>query len=113
MGAFTIGAVSMIGAPPLAGFISKWYLLGGALQTQEWLAVGAIVISTLLNAAYFMPIVHAAFFKEEKAGTLHVEHGEAPLPIVLALGMTALFTLLIFFYPDIPLMLVERMVEVL
>jgi multicomponent Na+:H+ antiporter subunit D len=111
MGAFTIGAVSMIGAPPLAGFISKWYLLGGALQTQEWLAVGAIVISTLLNAAYFMPIVHAAFFKEEKAGTLHAEHGEAPLPIVLALGMTALFTLLIFFYPDIPLMLVERMVE--
>ena len=113
MGAFTIGAVSMIGAPPLAGFISKWYLLGGALQTQEWIAVGAIVISTLLNAAYFMPIVYAAFFKEEKAGTLHAEHGEAPLPIVLALGMTALFTLLIFFYPDIPLMLVERMVEVL
>jgi multicomponent Na+:H+ antiporter subunit D len=99
----------MIGAPPMAGFISKWYLLGGALQTEQWIAVGAIVISTLLNAAYFMPIVYAAFFKEENPDQAHADHGEAPLPIVLALCATALFTLLIFFFPDYPLMLVERM----
>ena len=111
MAAFTIGAVSMIGAPPFAGFISKWYLVGGALQTEQWIALGAIVISTLLNAAYFMPIVYAAFFRQEHAGIAHADHGEAPLPIVLALMTTALFTVLIFFYPDVPLMLVERMVE--
>ena len=110
MAAFTIGAVSMIGAPPFAGFISKWYLVGGALQTEQWIALGAIVISTLLNAAYFMPIVYAAFFRQEHAGAAHADHGEAPLPIVLALMTTALFTVLIFFYPDVPLMLVEQMV---
>jgi multicomponent Na+:H+ antiporter subunit D len=110
MGAFAVGALSMIGAPPLAGFISKWYLFGGALQTEQWIAVGAIVISTLLNAAYFMPIVYAAFFREEDSGQGHVEHGEAPLPIVLALVTTALFTILVFFFPGVPLTLVQQMV---
>jgi multicomponent Na+:H+ antiporter subunit D len=110
MGAFAIGAVSMIGAPPFAGFISKWYLLSGALQTEQIVAVAALIISTLLNAAYFMPIVYAAFFKQEDVGHGHAAHGEAPLPIVLALSATALFTLLIFFFPGIPLSLVQRMV---
>lgn len=111
MGAFAIGAISMIGAPPLAGFISKWYLLGGAFQTEQWIAVAAILISTLLNVAYFMPIVYAAFFKEEDPQHLHGEHGEAPLPIVLALLITASATWLIFFFPGVPLTLVEQMVN--
>jgi multicomponent Na+:H+ antiporter subunit D len=112
MGAFAIGAVSMIGAPPFAGFISKWYLLSGALQTDQIVAVAALIISTLLNAAYFMPIVYVAFFKPEDGGQGqgHAAHGEAPLPIVLALSTTALFTVLIFFFPGIPLMLVQQMV---
>ncbi len=110
MGAFAIGAVSMIGAPPFAGFISKWYLLSGALQTEQLIAVAALIISTLLNAAYFMPIVYAAFFKPEDEGHGHAAHGEAPLPIVLALSATALFTLLIFFFPGIPLSLARQMV---
>ena len=110
MGAFAIGAVSMIGAPPFAGFVSKWYLLSGALQTEQVIAVAALIISTLLNAAYFMPIVYAAFFKPEDDGHGPATHGEAPLPIVLALSATALFTLLIFFFPGIPLSLVQQMV---
>jgi multicomponent Na+:H+ antiporter subunit D len=110
MTAFTIGAISMIGAPPAAGFISKWYLFSGALQTGQLLAVTAIVLSTVLNAAYFMPIVYAAFFKEESANHQHQAHGEAPLPIVLALGATALCTVLVFFFPDIPLSLMRQMV---
>ena len=110
MGAFAIGAVSMIGAPPLAGFISKWYLLGGALQTEQWVAVAAIIISTLLNAAYFMPIVYAAYFKKEDPEHMHGEHAEAPLPILLALAITASATWLIFFFPDVALSLVSQMV---
>jgi multicomponent Na+:H+ antiporter subunit D len=110
MGAFAVGAVSMIGAPPFAGFVSKWYLLSGALQTDQIIAVAALIISTLLNAAYFMPIVYAAFFKPEDDGNGPATHGEAPLPIVLALSTTALFTILIFFFPGIPLSLVQQMV---
>ena len=63
MAAFTIGAFGMIGTPPLAGFISKWYIgLGALLSDQPW-AIPVLVISGLLNAAYFLPIVYAAWFK--------------------------------------------------
>ena len=40
MGAFTIGALGMIGIPPTAGFLGKWFMLTGAMQTANWLAVG-------------------------------------------------------------------------
>ncbi len=61
MGAFAIGALSMIGLPPAAGFISKWYMLSGAMAGAHWIAVAVIAGSTLLNAGYFLPIVYRAF----------------------------------------------------
>ncbi|MGB5397050.1 MAG: proton-conducting transporter membrane subunit [Gammaproteobacteria bacterium] len=64
MAAFTIGAFGMIGAPPLAGFISKWYLGMGALEAgQDWVVL-VLAGSSLLNAAYFLPILHAAWLRE-------------------------------------------------
>jgi multicomponent Na+:H+ antiporter subunit D len=99
MGAFAIGAISMIGLPPAAGFLSKWYMLLGALEVEQWFAVGVIVLSTLLNAAYFLPIIYAAFLKPEISDGHSHEHGEAPLPIVLALVTTASATILLFLFP--------------
>ena len=110
MAAFTIGALSMIGLPPTAGFVSKWYILSGALETGQIFAIGVIIISTLLNAAYFLPIVYAAFFKPEKSAPKH-PHGEAPLAIVIAISLTALGTVLFFFFPDVPLGLAQTMVQ--
>lgn len=112
MAAFTIGALSMIGLPPAAGFISKWYLLLGALDVAQWVAVIALVLSTLLNAAYFIPIVYAAYFKAEKTDTNHAPHGEASLPILIPLLITAGMTLFVFFNPDLPLALAKQMLEV-
>jgi multicomponent Na+:H+ antiporter subunit D len=103
MGAFAIGAISMIGLPPAAGFLSKWYMLLGALEVEQWFAVVIIIASTLLNAAYFLPIIYAAFLKPEADdGHSHGPgqgHGEAPLPIVLALVTTASATILLFLFP--------------
>jgi len=62
MAAFTIGAVSMIGLPPTAGFLSKWYLIGGAWQAEQVFVIVVVTLSTLLNAAYFLPIIYRAFF---------------------------------------------------
>ncbi len=59
-----------------------------------------IILSTLLNAAYFIPIVFAAWFRPEAEGGK--DHGEAPLPAVIALSITAAMTLLLFLFPDIP-----------
>ncbi len=62
MGAFTVGAFGMIGAPPLAGFISKWYLGLGAIEAGHPWVVAVLVASTLLNAAYFLPVVYLGWF---------------------------------------------------
>jgi multicomponent Na+:H+ antiporter subunit D len=64
MAAFTIGALGMIGVPPLAGFITKWYLGLGALDAgQDWVIV-ILAGSSLLNAGYFLPILYAAWFRK-------------------------------------------------
>lgn len=62
MAAFTIGALGMIGVPPVAGFISKWYLGIGALQSGMPWVVAVLVGSSLLNAAYFLPLLYRAWF---------------------------------------------------
>jgi len=64
MAAFTIGAFGMIGAPPIAGFISKWYLGLGALEAGQVWVIYVLAGSSLLNAAYFLPILHRAWFRE-------------------------------------------------
>lgn len=110
MGAFAIATLSMIGLPPTAGFVSKWYLLGGAFESGSTYALVVLTISTLLNAAYFLPIVYAAFLKPPDR--YENPHGEAPLLMVSALCFTALMTVLIFFFPEVPLALAEAMLVV-
>lgn len=111
MGAFTIGALSMIGIPPTAGFVSKWYLLTGSFQAENYIAMAAIAVSTLLNAAYFLPIVYSAWFKAETEPPT-IDHGEAPVAIVIALSITALLTVLFFWVNQPALDLAAQMVGV-
>ncbi|MFN7141734.1 MAG: complex I subunit 5 family protein, partial [Limisphaerales bacterium] len=56
MGAFTIAAFGMIGIPPVAGFISKWYLALGGMHSGNVWVVPVLLVSSVLNAAYFLPI---------------------------------------------------------
>jgi multicomponent Na+:H+ antiporter subunit D len=64
--AFTIGALGMIGVPPVAGFVSKWYLgLGGLAAGEEWV-VAVLALSALLAAAYFLPLLRAMWFGERE-----------------------------------------------
>ena len=62
--AFTVGALGMIGVPPVAGFVSKWYLGLGSVEAgvANWV-IPVLVISSLLNALYFLPILYRAWFK--------------------------------------------------
>jgi len=64
MAAFTIGAFGMIGMPPIAGFVSKWYLGLGALDADQTWVIIVLAGSSLLNAAYFLPILHRAWFRQ-------------------------------------------------
>lgn len=67
MSAFTLAALGMIGVPPLAGFVSKWYLgLGGLAAGQPWVMV-VLLVSSVLTAAYFLPVVYVVWFREPVA----------------------------------------------
>ena len=104
MAAFAIGSLSMIGLPPTAGFVSKWYLMAGAVEAGATIALAALILSTLINAAYFLPIVYAAFFR---APQVPAGHGEAPPAMVGAILLTAAGTVLLFLFPDSALALVK------
>jgi multicomponent Na+:H+ antiporter subunit D len=110
MGAFAVASLSMIGLPPTGGFVAKWYLLQGALAAEQVAVLAVLVVSTLLNAAYFLPIVYAAFFRPLPVGGR--EHGEAPLASVGALTLTAALSVFLFFRPDLPLQLAQAFVAV-
>jgi len=63
--AFSLAALGMIGIPPAAGFVSKWYLGVGALEEEAYWIIGVLAISSLLNALYFLPILYSAWFKPQ------------------------------------------------
>ncbi|RKD97392.1 proton-conducting transporter transmembrane domain-containing protein [Halopiger aswanensis] len=67
LSAFTIGAAGMAGLPPIAGFVSKFYMLIGAgdVGGSYWLFAGALLLSAVLNIGYFWPVVYTAFFESE------------------------------------------------
>ena len=111
MAAFSIGALSMIGVPPTGGFVSKWFILAGAFQADNYVAIFTVIVSTALNAAYFLPILYLAWFRPETV-TPYKDHAEAPLPMVLALTTTAALTVLFFFFNGPVLELEAQMVEV-
>ena len=113
MAAFFIGALSIIGIPPGGGFLSKWYLVLGALEADQFPLLVVILVSSLLNAAYFMPIVYRAFFVSSRETTFPDTVSEAPIFCVAPLVVTALISLVLFFYPQPFLDLAELAVQTL
>jgi multicomponent Na+:H+ antiporter subunit D len=95
--AFFVGALCVIGVPPLGGVWSKWYLLSGAYDSGHALVVVALMLSTLLNIAYLVPPVVRAFLLPARDGDESPGLREAPLLCVLPLCFTALGGLAMFF----------------
>lgn len=103
MVAFLLGTLSIIGLPPLGGTWSKWYLMLGTMEAGELVLLGVLIVSTLLNIVYLMPISVRAFFgtAQHEAGAGHAGAGlrEAPLTCVVALVITAAGSLALFLNP--------------
>jgi len=99
MFAFLLGALSVIGAPPLGGLWSKWHIMLGAVDAGHAIMIGVLLISTLLNIAYLLPPVVRAFLLPPPKGTpAGIE--EAPLMCLVPLSLTAIGALLLFFMAD-------------
>ena len=99
--AFAVASLSMIGAPPVAGFVTKWKLLVGAMEMPAH-SMGILLVllaSTLLNVAYFAPVTYKAFFGKRPEGE---ETGirEAPLSMVVPILIAAGVSVFIGIYPD-------------
>lgn len=107
MAAFFIGSLSVIGLPPCGGFISKWYLVIGTLQAGQIVFLVVILVSSLLNAAYFLPVAYRAFFCAPEESAFENKIAEAPLFCLVPLILTALCSIILFFYPQPFLRLVQ------
>jgi multicomponent Na+:H+ antiporter subunit D len=114
---FFVGSLSVIGLPPLGGSWSKWYLMLAAADAGQVIFMFVFMISSLLNIAYLMPLVARGFFSEAKDNGHHHEddhHGEpsfwngvrfgnvreAPPFCLLAMAITSVGCVLLFFYAD-------------
>ena len=98
--AFFIGTLSIIGLPPFGGMWSKWYLGLGAAETAQLLLLAVLMISSLLNIVYLLPIPIRAFFSKPASGEHYTEIAEAPKTILLAMIVTSTACVILFFYPD-------------
>lgn len=129
MGAFAIATLSMVGVPPASGFLSKWYLSMGAIEAHEIPVLFVMLVSGLLNAGYFIPIVHQAFFKSpeqvdlnlpiaagDKDGGLQQQRShpdtirEASKFIVVPLCVTAVISILLGIFPNLLLDLIKQVI---
>jgi len=99
-GAFLIGSLSIIGLPPFGGMWSKWYLGLGTVEAGQWLLLSVLLASSLLNIAYLLPVPVRGFFGTARDGTTYTRIKEAPLSCLLAMIVTSLACLALFFYPD-------------
>jgi multicomponent Na+:H+ antiporter subunit D len=106
--AFFVATLCIIGLPPTGGVWSKWYLLMGTLETEQFIIMSVLMISSLLNAVYLLPIPFYAFFPTQpphnayEAGTsLRKEQiKEAPTASLIAIGVATLGCLILFIYPQ-------------
>ncbi|MEL0326547.1 MAG: proton-conducting transporter membrane subunit [Burkholderiaceae bacterium] len=111
---FSLGAFSMIGLPPTVGLLSKWFIITGAVGAQDFFVLSILILSTILNASYFLPIIYDAFLrkplgyemygeKKESKEFYHYRYlgnSEAPVFILIAICCTATGILLISFLAE-------------
>ncbi len=107
MAAFFVGALSIAGLPPTGGAWSKWNMMMGAAQAEQYIYIGVWMLSSLLSAAYLFPIVARAFFRPlpatKSVGAAAVDGGrsgiqEAPLFSLIAICISAAGTFVLFFF---------------
>jgi len=97
MAAFTLAAIGLAAIPPINGFISKWLLGQGALDSEQWIYLVVLLLSGLLNAGYFFTIIRRAFFMQSDKRTRFAE--ASPL-LLVPLVCTALLALILGLVPD-------------
>ena len=108
MGAFSVAALSMVGLPLFSGFISKWYLALGSIEAGMPMFVGLIILSGLLNASYFLPIIWQAFFVVDKHEPKIMTIDKLPFNVSASLVILALVIIYFGIQPQLPVLLAQK-----
>jgi multicomponent Na+:H+ antiporter subunit D len=106
-GAFAIASLSMIGAPPVAGFVTKWNLLVGSIQAHQIGILLILIASTILNVAYFAPVTFKAFFGKRPEGEPYTGIKEAPLSMLIPILIACTVSVIIGIFPNIMMQFVK------
>jgi multicomponent Na+:H+ antiporter subunit D len=106
-GAFAVASLSMIGAPPVAGFVTKWYLLVGSMEANQIGILLILIASTVLNVAYFAPITYKAFFGKRPNGAAETGIKEAPLSMLIPILIAVTISVIIGIYPNFMMQFVK------
>jgi multicomponent Na+:H+ antiporter subunit D len=99
--AFFIGSISIIGLPPMGGTWSKWFLGLGTVDAGAWVLLATLMVSSLLNIYYLLSIPMQAFFTQPADGSTYTTIREAPISCLVAMGITSLACVWLFFQPDL------------
>jgi multicomponent Na+:H+ antiporter subunit D len=99
-GAFAVASLSMIGAPPVAGFVTKWYLLVGSMEAHQIGILLILITSTVLNVGYFAPVTYKAFFGKRPEGEPETGIKEAPLTMLIPILIAVTVSVIIGIYPN-------------
>ena len=99
-GAFFVGSLSIIGLPPAGGAWSKWFLGMGTLEAGQIGLLAVLMLSSLMTLVYLLEVPLKAFFAKPDEPLEHEGVHEAPLPSLIAMGVTAAMTVGLFLYPE-------------
>ncbi|MCX6802199.1 MAG: monovalent cation/H+ antiporter subunit D family protein [Candidatus Diapherotrites archaeon] len=100
--AFTLAALSMVGLPLMPGFISKFYLSAGAWDANQLIVIFVLVISSILNAAYFFPIIFTAFSGDPEKSGAKSRIEEAHYAMVLPILITIICAIILGLWTSMP-----------
>ena len=106
-GAFAVASLSMIGAPPVAGFITKWNLLIGSIQAHQIGILLILIASTMLNVGYFAPVTIKAFFGKPPEGEPYQGIKEAPLSMLIPILIACTISVIIGIFPNFMMQFVK------
>lgn len=110
MGVFTIAALGMIGVPGINGFVSKWYLSLAVLEANKPIYVVVILISSLLNAVYYLPIIMSAYLKENKTRKNIMVLDDLPKTMLITMAVIGVACIIMGVFPNVVMDIIKKAV---
>ncbi|GIR64487.1 MAG: hypothetical protein CM15mP69_3150 [Ectothiorhodospiraceae bacterium] len=102
----SLGAIIMVGLPPTIGFISKWFLIQGIIDADMYILVAVIILSTILNAAYYFPMIYKPFFGSSNKTFTYKED----MFLVLPVALIGLISVILFFTAETFIIFIEQQI---